>query len=263
MPGTVRAVRIRKGHWVVDRQDLNRKAGSIRPYVTKQWNELKATILIILAATALVLGTLVVIRMTTGIAIADFTRDPLGFTEYPWYKGAVSNLGIIIWSGAAAVCFFAYALGRRSVRWPQHARFLLTGGLITTLLVLDDLYMLHEVVFPDEIGIPERAVYATYMLILLVFVTRFRAIILRNDPLLLIGAFAGLGLSVLMDIVASHVAIPGSYIFEDGGKFFGILCWTAFLVRASARFLASTGHASASGSGATVRAGTSDRSRIP
>ncbi len=62
-----------------------------------------------------------------------------------------------------------------------------------------------------------------------------RAIILRTEFLLLVLAFLGLGLSVVIDLVATVIELPGSYVFEDGGKLFGIVGWTAYFVLVSAR----------------------------
>lgn len=203
----------------------------------RHWGSTRRALLGALALTALVFGALVVLRVATGIPIAELTRDPLGNTEHPWYKGLVSNLGVIVLAGTAGVALFARAVGGAAPRARASAGFILAGGLVTIVLLLDDLYMLHETVFPEHIGIPENAVYATYAAMLAGFTVAFRDRIRAEDPLLLAGALAGLACSVLLDLIASVVSVPAYYVLEDGGKFFGILCWAAFITRASARHL--------------------------
>lgn len=228
----------------LDRTRVSAISGKTIAHIRRQAADMRSALLILAAITGLVFGGLVVLRATTGIAIAEFTRDPLGYTEYPWYKGLVSNLGVIIWSATAGVCFFVWLLGSRSGRAREHARYLLAGGLVTVILLLDDLYMFHEVVFPEHLGIPEPTVYGTYLMLLLGFIARFQEIILRFDTPLFIAALFGFSTSMLADIAAYWVAIPGYYVIEDGGKFFGIVNWGAFLGRASARHLTSGGVAS-------------------
>lgn len=144
----------------------------------------------------------------------------------------------MIWSGAAAICLFSYGLLRSRSVQDQTSRFLLAGGIVTLILALDDLFMLHEVVFPDNLGVPEEIVYGTYAALILWLVVAFRKIILRTSFLLLILALAGFGLSVGSDAIAPYVAIPGMYLLEDGGKLFGIVSWSAYFTLVGARHIA-------------------------
>lgn len=198
--------------------------------------------LVVYALIVILFGTVIAIRIQTGIAIAEFTRDPLGFTGIPVYTGSISNLGVLIWSAAAAICFFSYGLMRSQVSDDQRASFLLASGVITTVLVLDDLYMLHEVVFPENLGIPQNLVYITYAAAILWFLIAFRATILRTSFLILLLALMGFAVSVVSDFIAPMVSIPGMYLFEDGGKFFGIVNWTAYFVLVAAQFIRSGEH---------------------
>lgn len=144
----------------------------------------------------------------------------------------------MIWSGAAAICLFSYGLLRSRSVQDQTSRFLLAGGIVTLILALDDLFMLHEVVFPDNLGVPEEIVYGTYAALILWLVVAFRKIILRTSFLLLILALAGFGLSVGSDAIAPYVAIPGMYLLENGGKLFGIVSWSAYFTLVGARHIA-------------------------
>ena len=208
----------------------------------RQWRTLRSVMLLIYTPLVIAFGVVVAVRIRTGIAIAEFTRDPLGFTDIPVYTGVLSNLGAVIWSGTAAVCFFSYGLIRARSAGGAALNFLLVGGAITVLLLLDDLFMLHEVVFPEYVGVAEDVVYATYALLLLWFLIWFRATILQTDFLLLALALAAIGFSIGVDFIAPIVSIPGLYVFEDGAKLFGIVSWAAYFVLASAHYVMAEDH---------------------
>lgn len=207
--------------------------------------------LLIYTPVVIAFAILILIRIRTGIAIAEFTRDPLGFTGLPVYKGLVSNLGVIIWAGAAAVCFFSYSVVRARSTGGGRSHFLLFAGLVTVLLTLDDLFMLHEVVFPEHLGVPQNIVYATHVFLLLSFLVWYRSTILQTGFLLLALAFVGFGVSVGVDFIAPMVSVPGLYIFEDGGKLFGIVSWSAYFTLVSARHVTSESYQAAAVHGST------------
>lgn len=214
-----------------------------------QWRALWPIMLLIYTPVVVAFAIMIAIRIQTGIAIAEFTRDPLGFTDIPVYKGVLSNLGVLIWSAAAAVCFFTYGVIHRWSAGGVNSHFLLAGGLITALLALDDLFMLHEVVFPVHLGVPQNIVYATHAVLLLWFLVWYRSTILQTDYLLLALSFAGFGLSVGFDATASLYSVPGLYIFEDGGKLFGIVSWTAYFTLVSVRHITSGSFQNTAGPG--------------
>lgn len=204
----------------------------------RQWRDLRSLMVLIYAPLAVTFGIVIAVRLRTGIAIAEFTRDPLGFTGIPVYTGLLSNLGAVIWSGAAAVCFFSYGITRSRVARGAGSHFLLAAGLVTTLLLADDLFQLHEVVFPEHAGIPQNVAYGTYAAVLVGFLVWYRGTILGTDFLLLALAFAGFGVSIGVDVIAAMVSVPGIYVFEDGAKLFGIVSWAAYFVLVSARQVA-------------------------
>ena len=113
---------------------------------------------------------------------------------------------------------------------------MLHAGIITTILMFDDLYMLHEQVFPEYLNIPEHFVYLFYAVYLTFFLIRFKNILLRSEYLILMAAFLFLGMSVLIDEVAELNFLPkhGSFIYkyetliEDFFKSFGILTWLIY-----------------------------------
>ena len=212
------------------------------------WNEIAAAIrhqasvlrpvlLAIYLPVVLLFGITIIVRLQTGIAIAEFTRDPRGFTGIPVYTGSISNLGVMIWTGGAAICLFTYGVIRNRGKGDLTPPFLLYAGLFTLLLTLDDLFMLHEVVFPEELGIPENLTYATYALLAIGLLVLFRSVILKSNFLLLLLALVFLGTSVVVDFFQGMVSIPGWYLWEDGSKLFGIVSWTAYFISVCAQHI--------------------------
>lgn len=198
-----------------------------------------------------VLGGLFCVWAFTEIQIADLTRDPLAVVEtallavqrdpayglhalanlrVPFYAGALSNVGILLWASAAAVTLFAaLMLRKRPPTGARHAGMFTCFGLLTSALMLDDLFLLHERAFPIHFGLDERWLFAAYGLLLLALLAGFAREILMTEFLVLFAAFAFFGGSLFVDVIP--VALPQPHFFEDGSKFLGILCWTVWAWR--------------------------------
>ena len=104
---------------------------------------------------------------------------------------------------------------------------------MTILLLPDDVFMFHEIVFPRYLGVPEKVVYAANAVVVLWFLMAFRSTILQTDFLLLALAFAGLGFSAGADFIETIFPYPGFYLLEDGAKLFGIVSWAAYFITVS------------------------------
>jgi hypothetical protein len=91
--------------------------------------------------------------------ISVLTRDPAATFDAPPYVGMLSNATMLVWTAAATICLFAAGATRsdQGVR-----RFLFFAGLFAAMLLLDDLYMIHEVLAPEYLGIPEKVMYVIY-----------------------------------------------------------------------------------------------------
>lgn len=196
-------------------------------------------LLLIYVPLAGILGGLVVAAQVTEIEMEVLTRDPAASLGAPVYLDALSLLGGLFWAGATAICLFAFLLLWRHPNGPEDpaaredALFLLSAGLVTGVLMLDDVYMLHEAVFPFHLGIPEQMVYVGYAALMSAFLVRFHTTILRQDFLLLLLAFGALGTAVMADLAEGYVPLPGSYLLEDGLKLVGIVTWAAYFAQTS------------------------------
>ena len=168
--------------------------------------------------------------------IAYLMKDPLAVFQMSKecchiYYGAVSNLGVMIWTAGAAVCIFAAlllaAIGRRG----GETVFLVAAGLFTGWLALDDLFMIHEDLLP-LLGVPQPATYLGYGCAAATYLYLSWRYILALRPLLMALAMGLLGTSVAIDVLV-HTEGPVHVFFEDGAKFLGILAWTGFHVTAA------------------------------
>lgn len=195
---------------------------------------------------ALVLGLLAGVVLTGGlteVAIAHLMGDTTSLARVPPYFGAVSVLGLFVWSAAIAVCLYSAALLRRLGARPE-ARFLALSGALTTVLLVDDGFLLHE--HGWYLGVPSTMVFLAYGLMVAVLFIRYRDVARAHVPGLLGLAVAFLGLSVVFDKLhdaglheplGPH-ATAISMILEDGFKLLGIVGWLNYYVWASRRHLA-------------------------
>lgn len=183
------------------------------------------------------------------IPFEDVTRDPATAARAPFYSGALAILGLFGWCATAAVCFFAAALHRRYRKPRAETAFLVGGGLLSTLLLVDDAFLIHEVVGPYHLGLSDEVLIGIYALATLAFLLTCRAVILRSDYLLLLLALgclaASAGIDKLHDFgllaVIGMADGPAGYLFEDTLKllglagWFGYFAWTAYTLLAGVK----------------------------
>lgn len=162
----------------------------------------------------------------------NLLRDPLALAMETdsccgAHFGLVSNLGIAMWTASATLTTFIGLWLTAQGGFSRLAVFLLFASGFTVVLLLDDLLMLHEFVFPS-MGIAEEWIYATYLggglaygaLALMTF--RWA----RLGLLVLAGGF--LGGSVAVDVFSDDGWWWSAYLLEDGLKLFGIFAWFGF-----------------------------------
>ncbi len=162
------------------------------------------------------------------IPISRFTRDPLAITFGDPFLGIISNIGVILWSFTVAICFFSYVLLKTSKKSHDVLRFIMFGGCISLLLLLDDLFMFHERIYPEYFGISQKIVFLFYGVLLLFYLIKFRTIVIETDYVFLLLSTLFFALSILMDFLQSKFLLPWHHLFEDGPKFFGIVSWFGY-----------------------------------
>jgi hypothetical protein len=157
-----------------------------------------------------------------GEPAAVFTREPQEVLDGPFYVGSFSNLGGLIWFGAAAIMSFAGSLK------PLDRGALILTALLTWAMGLDDIFMLHDRVYP-KLYLNETFVSALYFGVMVVIVLRYYRQLARSTLVGIAIAVSFWVLSAVLDHYFNHISI--GQIGEDGIKFIGIVVWAAAWIR--------------------------------
>jgi hypothetical protein len=182
---------------------------------------LKRTIFTVFLPAFLFILTVFVLGLSYGMPIEDLTRDPNAVSELNPFVGAISTVGLFFWSFAVILSVFAVTRGKH-----RYKNFFIHSGIITIMLLLDDAFLLHEVVFPDFFGIPQKVVYGAYFLAIAHYLYLHRNFFLKENPILMALALFFFALSVGFDVALK--SIPHQTLYEDGFKLLGIVSWFLF-----------------------------------
>ncbi len=144
------------------------------------------------------------------------------------YYGFVSQLGILVWGGGSFTALFAamvlFTQGSSRGAW----QFMAAAGVLTGLLVIDDVFQGHEVVYPKLFGVPESFVFVIYAALMVGLLWKFRRQIMEVGPNLLIISLIAFSVSVAVDLLVSD-EVSWHRLVEDGSKMVGITSWTTYL----------------------------------
>ncbi len=183
------------------------------------------------ALTVLIILGIKMICAAKGLNLDAMLHDPLTVAQAPFYTGCLSNLGILGWAYAASVFFFGWQQALEHSASKGHTNFLFCSWIISTVLTLDDLFILHEDVFPSVLGIQEEAVYALYFALIAAYLLAFQKILRNKLAAILIPALLFFGLSIVLDEIVTQLPL----VLEEGAKLLGILTW-AFYAHTAARY---------------------------
>lgn len=191
--------------------------------IISQLQSNRSKIFAILIISAFFTSLVLLVWMWEGVPISNLTRDPVAIIEVPFYTGFFSQLGIFFWAATAAICFFSARISPKHQENLTFRRFLFYSGLLTLFLGLDDIFLFHEIVFPNYFGIPQEIVFIVYGSLVISLLLKFYPVILKTEYILLIMAFFFFGLSVSLDLF--HLPNVNPFFFEDGCKMVGIVSW--------------------------------------
>ncbi|MFN8053441.1 MAG: hypothetical protein U0Q22_18515 [Acidimicrobiales bacterium] len=159
----------------------------------------------------------------------ELLMDPSFTIGAKWYTGLVSNLGILSWTVGAAAAFAGAWLCRLGQR-QRAGRFLFGGGVVGTMLLLDDLFQFHAVLVPAQLNMPKIVGELVLGGALLYWAMSHLREIRRTHIHLLLAAGAGLAVSFFVDSRYAPSPGQGWNIIEDGAKFLGVLAWATYFV---------------------------------
>ncbi len=199
---------------------------------------------IYLLITGLIIG---IGKFVYNINVWYFTKESNTILNGHFYIGAISNFSIILWTVPAALCIFSYIYLQRYNPDSRFRLFLLHAGIFTTWLLLDDVYMWHDRMFPVYLSIGQKYIYALYFAYTLFFLITFRKVIFKTEYIILLASLSLQSFSVLIDMINDNEMLSGqllkltglkasqydqmAVLFEDTFKGLGILTWLIYFSR--------------------------------
>ncbi len=195
----------------------------------EQLRNITPLLIIVYAFTTALLSVVILLGMEFNIELDHFTQDPSAITQSPFYIGFFSNVGIMLWCASAVVCLFSWRMIPPLQTSQSLRRYLLASALLSTLLLFDDLFQMHEEIFPVYFGIPENAVYVIYINLALLYTVIHRETLKHSEYILLILAALLIGISTIIDTMP--MPIPDDSFLEDTFKLFGIVSWSLYYFR--------------------------------
>ena len=197
--------------------------------VYRQLRSAAPTLMKLYIPTLILLVGFVLLKIFRGVKTSDMMRDPAQITGSNPFLGLLSNLGILFWCSSAAICLFCSAVLRKNQKDRNYASFFLLSGLITSFLLIDDLFMFHDFVMPVCLHIHEVFVYIFYAVLISTWLFVFRRTILGTNWSILLLALVFFAVSMLIDFIPGKLL--GRWLFEDGSKFLGIVTWMYYFTQ--------------------------------
>lgn len=192
----------------------------------------------LLAVWAVAGTVLAVIGMQSQVPIRTLMLDPSALGDLPWYTGLVSNIGVLAWTVAAAGALGGAWVAAQTER-PSAARFLGAGGVVATVLLADDLLLLHSKLLPRLLGVPKAMAMLLVVFPALVWLAVFAGEIVRTRWVILLAALGAFFVSMAADQVL-HPTGSDALLLEDGAKFLGVLAWSLYFVATTHDIVRST-----------------------
>lgn len=202
--------------------------------IVVQARTLLPTLLLVYAPALLVLVAVFAASLTSNVPVAYFLRDPAGILHVPNYVGVVSGLGVLLWCSCAAVCLFSWTVLKKTGATSHWPAFFFAAGIVTTVLLIDDFFMLHENASQIYWRFGEEMVFALYGFMFVVFIARFWRTIASTEFLVFLLACGFMGLSLVFDKLNGPYGdnVPAiRLLLEDGAKLLGIVAWLVYFAR--------------------------------
>jgi hypothetical protein len=206
--------------------------------IKSQFRNVAPLLVMIYAFTTAVLTIVIFLGIEHDIELDHFTQDPSSIMNAPFYLGFFSYIGILFWAGTATLCIFIRYMLPDIEKFSRQKAFLLASGLLTLLMMSDDLFLLHEEVFPKYLHIQEGIVYIVYVNVILYYLYNFRNEIMQSEFLVLVTAFGMIGISQFVDELP--MPLPEDSFLEDAIKLFGVMTWFLYYTRYCAQTLRSS-----------------------
>jgi len=174
----------------------------------------------------------VVRHISRGVPIHYFMREPQVLGGIHPMAGAMSNLGVVIGAACAGFLGLTSLVLLKSCADRKVASFLFYSAVLTAVIVIDDMFLLHESLLPVYVGLDEEYSYLLYVLLFLCGGLIFRKQLTETDYPLLLAVFVFWGVSIAADSLPHDLRkyIDNDYriLIEDGAKWTGIVIWCGY-----------------------------------
>lgn len=193
---------------------------------------LKALLFVVYPLLAVIVVPVALVGASRGLRDELF-HDPGHELGVLW--GAFSYFGILMWSAATTCCVVAWTFLTRTSRSHRLRSWFLASAFLSAALMVDDTFLIHELVLPEFVGIPERVVLLGYAGWIGWYLIHFRRqLFTRPDSAVFAASLFLLGSSVAIDGMISVIgSFPFSATIENGPKLLGITAWLYFFFRAT------------------------------
>jgi hypothetical protein len=191
----------------------------------------------LLAAWVVALSALAMIANQRTVAVEQLFLDPAFLSGRPWYTGVLSDLGVLGWTAATVAALGGGWVASQTGR-PSAARFLRSGAVVSALMLADDLLQLHADLMRFT-GLPKSVRQLLVVAPAVVWLARYAGEIARTRWVILVGALAGFGVSLIADTLSPERSIAGLFV-EDSAKLLGILAWAQYMLLTSLDITRST-----------------------
>lgn len=165
------------------------------------------------------------------VKLSNLTSDADAVANGIFYRGLISNIGILMWAATGTACLLSVVL-LRSWKLYSYTPFFRYAGLLTALLLIDDFFLLHSDVLP-RLGIQAQLVLLAYPVLILAFLFCFAYKILSTNYLALYSALFFLALSAVSELLPLQIPTGLRFFLEDGCKFLGISGWFYYFISTS------------------------------
>lgn len=178
------------------------------------------------------------------VPIYLLVADVFAIADIHPLSGLLSNIGIFLWCATAAICFFVAGALKRAKNF-KGIHFFLASACLSTYLLIDDFFLLHEELAPNYMGISQNIVLMLIGIAVVAYLVWFRRMILRTRYGLMLMAVGFLVVSVAVDTVLKPWLLPlGEWksLIEDGAKLIGIASWLSYYIDVAYQFLLEKSH---------------------
>jgi hypothetical protein len=201
---------------------------------------LRTTVGVVVVACGLVLLTVGALVIATEHGFEYFARDQASTLVASPLVGLLSHVGVLVTWGAAVVALFSGVFVARA-RGRHVAAPLLLFGAGVAYLAIDDLFLLHDDIYSQKVGLEQELILLVYAALAVFFLWWYRAFFRDNEWPLLAAAVGALAVAFIFDFEEIHKhLIENDEIkrwVEDSAKLLGLGLLAAYLVRLSARMI--------------------------